>query len=797
MVISALHRKLLRDLRELRAQVLTTGLLIACGVALFISSWSAFESLQSARDRYYISHSFADLFAVVKRAPVSVADKIARLSGVDVVEPRIVLDGLIEIPGNSGTPFLTGRFVSIPDGRQPTLNQLHLRKGRLPREGPEVEAVLHEGFAEKNRIEPGSTLVITTEGREEQVRVVGIGISPEYVYALSPAAPLPDDRHFGILWVPHPSLEQISGMRGAFNSLTVRLVRDSISSSNGALRGLTRELEHQLEPYGNLGVQDRSRQSSSRLINEEIAQQRASAFITPVLFIAVAAFLIHVLSGRLIALQRSQIATLKALGFTRLEIATHYLQLLLAMGILGTLPGILLGNGLGRIMARSYRNFFRFPELDFDLSLLALTLGIAAGILPTLIGGASNILRAARLPPAEAMRPAGPASFRGGLVKTGAWQEKLSVRHRMLLRNLLSHPARLLLTILGLSSALALVVMSMSWNDIITFMLETQFQRVQREDLSIQLLRPVGASALQEIGRLESVREIEALRSVPVRLRHRQRQEDLVLTGWPASSRIRKRLDFELRTSPLPADGILLSRRFEKSWNLHPGDSIELEVLEGDHRRLNTFVAGFSDDLLGVSASARAEVLWRLLGESRTYSSLFLRIAPDAEDRLHHRLGTMPHIAGILSKRALLDGFQQTMGTMIRNTTLILVSFALAISLGVSTSSLRTSYSERSWQMATLRVLGLDRRDVFRLLTHEVALQLLLSILPGLLLGIGITTLILNGIESEDFSFPVIIESSTHARATLVLFGSFLFNLLLVRRLLNKMQLEQSLKVPE
>lgn len=314
----ALNRKLFRDLLSLRAQVAITAILVACGVSLLISSWSAYHSLSDSRDRYYRDYAFADLFCELKRAPLDIVRKLERIPGVNVVEPRLVIEGLIDLMGKGSVygkrELAVGRFISVPAGKQPALNRLYLREGRLPAiggaEGGEVEVVLHEGFARANGLRPGDSLSVLLRGQRERLKVVGIALSPEYVYALSPAGPLPDDKHFGILWVATATMERLSRMAGAFNSVSIGVAH----ASTAELEGIKLQVDELLKPYGGRGAYGRDRQPSSSFVNDEISQQKGTAIVTPLIFLGIAAFLIHIISSRLIALHRSQIATLKAIG---------------------------------------------------------------------------------------------------------------------------------------------------------------------------------------------------------------------------------------------------------------------------------------------------------------------------------------------------------------------------------------------------------------------------------------------------------------------------------------------------
>jgi putative ABC transport system permease protein len=238
----------------------------------------------------------------------------------------------------------------------------------------------------------------------------------------------------------------------------------------------------------------------------------------------------------------------------------------------------------------------------------------------------------------------------------------------------------------------------------------------------------------------------------------------------------------------------LLGRFFKEQWQIRAGDTVEVETLDGVPRRCAVRVGGFSDDLVGVSASMEVDALWRILNEQGVYNFAAIQVDPGALSELYVRLKEMPNVVAVNIKRALYQGLQSTMGTMIRVTTSILISFALAIAGGITTNAIRVSYSERAWELATLRVLGFSQRETFLMLILEVGFQVGVALIPGCFLGVGLIRAVLHGIESEAFGFPVVLEPSAAATAVLVVIAAFAVNGVWVHRLIRKLSLAEALK---
>lgn len=186
--MKALDRKLLRDLALAKEQVGTIAVVVACGIATFIAARSTHDSLVATRTRYYAESRFADVFASLERAPVPLADRIAHLPGVAEVESRLVFDVTLDVAGYDAPTI--GRMISLPMHR-PRINRLHLRRGREIDPGRRDEVILSEGFADTHGLDPGDRLVAMLNGRRQELRIVGVALSPSTSSRFEPAMRYP------------------------------------------------------------------------------------------------------------------------------------------------------------------------------------------------------------------------------------------------------------------------------------------------------------------------------------------------------------------------------------------------------------------------------------------------------------------------------------------------------------------------------------------------------------------------------------------------------------------------------
>ncbi|MET0528072.1 MAG: ABC transporter permease, partial [Microvirga sp.] len=566
--MSVLRRKLLRDVWRFRSQVLTIALLVATGVTVLVGSVSTYVSLLTTQADYYRDSRLAEVWADVKRAPQSLLASLSQISGAATIEARIVKDVRVEWPRSDLS--VTGRIVSIPAGRQPQLNLLHLERGRWPDPLKGNEILVNAGFAEAWSIVPGDPIDVVLNGRIQTFRVAGIARSPEFVYASRPGNPLPDDRTFIVLWADEDSVAAAFDMQGAFNNLTLSLAPGASAQS------VIAALDRRLESYGAPGGYERRDQPSHRFLSDELAEQRTLAIAVPIVFFAVAAFLLNVVLGRLVESQREQIAALKALGFPSFPIGSHYLQFVAVICALGSLAGIGLGIWYGHGMINNYRPFFRFPEMTYTFPVWLPAAAVSASFIAAAAGALTAVRRVLLLKPAEAMRPPVPASYGHALAGT-----RLSPVAKLIMRGILGRPIRTCLTIIGIALAVPMVVLGLFWWDALRYMVEVQFDGIDRGDAFVAFTDPISRRAIREIGRIPGVLAVEGQRIVPVRMRAGNRTYRIGLTGLAEGSELRVPRDRDMRPLSLSGDGLMISNGLAERLGLQLGSSVTVEVLEG------------------------------------------------------------------------------------------------------------------------------------------------------------------------------------------------------------------------
>lgn len=759
-MVSALSRLAWRDLWHVRAQASAAVLVVACGVATFVAMRSTYLALLGAQREYYASYRFADLFVHLKRAPDSVASRIADLPGVRRVQARVVADVTVDVPGLREPA--SGHIVSVPEQTWPTLNVLHLRSGRYIAPGRDDEAMISAAFAEANHLQVGQRIGAVLNGRWKRIRIVGVALSPEYIYEAGAGSIFPDNRHYGVLWMGRDAISAAFRMEGAFNDLALTL-DDRANPADVVAR-----IDRALAPYGGLGAITREDQVSNRFITDEIAQNRITATYVPAIFFSVAMFMLQNVLGRLVDMQRAQIGLMKAFGYGNARIAMHYLQFAGVIAVVGAAVGVAAGMVLGSTLIEVYARYYRFARLAFHVDMAVVILAFTMSAAAAMGATAFSVAKAARLMPVEALRAPVPPDFSVGWAERLGLYRHLGVTWRMIARNVTRRPAMALLSSLAIACASAILVTGGFFFDAIDYLFDVQFQRIERQDLTIAFTQPLSHRAIYALQRLPGVLRVEPFRDVPVKLVAGSRSRRLSLNGISPSSEMHRLVDDRSMPLRVPPDGILISSQLADALRVRTGDAVTVQVLEGERQTRRATVAGRIGDMVGVQAYMDQRALSRMLGESADWSGAWLKVDPQARDRLYATLKRMPTVNAVALRQSVIDSFRKIMNESVRLSTSINFAFACIIAFGVAFNGMRIAYSERVQQLASLRVLGFTRGEVSWILLGEQFLLAGLATPVGLALGYGVCALLVRRLETDLYRLPLVVASSTFAYAAIV-----------------------------
>jgi putative ABC transport system permease protein len=787
--MSPLNKKLLRDLWRIKGQAVAIGAVIAVGVLLLVMMSGLVTSLDETRRAYYERYRLADIFAPVTRAPERLIADLAAIPGVAATEGRVIGSALIDLPGQD-LP-LQAKAISLPDFRDPRLNDIYLTAGRRLDSDHSDEILLLKGFADAHGLRPGDTFSVTMNGARRSLRIVGLAQSPEFLYITAPGELVPDDARFGVIWMSRTALAAAYDMEGAFNEALLSIGR------NTRLPAVLDATDQILEPYGGLGAYALEDQTSNRFVSEEINGLRTTSTGVPPIFLGVAAFLLYIVISRMVQAEREQIGLIKAFGYTDLETGAHYFKLILAIATGGAVAGCLLGIAAGRALIDVYLVYFKFPFLVFQLDPTAFVTGFLVSVLSASAGGLLVLRRVFALTPAAAMRPPTPPDYsRTGRIGR-ALQSVLDQPSRMVLRRLTRQPGRMAGATLGIAAGMALSVAMIGMLAGFDRTIDLTFNVVDHSDVTVTFNEAISDKTVFELQSLPGVIEVEPVRHVPVVLRHGLNSYLGAVNGLVTEPRLYRAVDSAMDAIHLPKGGIVLAQVLADILQVRPGETLTVEVREGRRPTLEIPVAGVAETLLGAPAFMDLAALNQALREPNRVSGAYLRIDSAKGKGIYRALKDMPAVAGVSLKEDARAALQKQMDTGAGAVRYIMAAIAGIITFGIVYNAARIAYAERTRDLASLRIIGFTRGEAAFVLLGELAVVTLAALPLGTLLGYYLSFAIAAGFSTDLYQIPAVFSPQSYGTAALAVMVAAVISGWVVKRDIDRADLVSALKTRE
>lgn len=770
----------------MRLHAAGVALVLGCGLAVFIMAVGMRESLERTRTAYYAERRMADLAVSLVRAPDRLVQDLAAATGVEAVETRVAGLALLDLP-QIAEPA-SARLVSLPLQGRPRVNDLVLARGRWPNPAHYDEVLVNQGFANALHLEIGATLSATLYGRRQILRIVGFANSPEFIFVAAPGELFPQPERFGVIWIGRKAIARAYDLDGAFNEAVFRLGR-------GAQEAATmRALDTILERYGSSGVYGRDRMVSDRYLTEELRQLATMAAFLPAFFLLIAAFLVNIALGRVIATERSNIGLLKAFGYKDAAVAWHYAKSALIFAAIGAIIGTVAGIAFGRAIADIYRLYYHFPRLDFSASAGAFAAAWLAAFAAAGAGAIMSVLRAARLAPAAALTPPQPTAFFDMGTTLSALSARLDAKSRIILRRIVRFPRRAGTTALGIAFAIALLVVARTLPAVMDHLLNVHFNVANRQDVTLSFAQTQEIGVLHDVERLPGVLYAEPFRIDEVVFYHRGHSVHEAIFGVRHGARLNRVIGQARHAIEPPGSGILLARALAEKLDAAPGDEIGIEQTRGRRLETTVRVRAIADPMVGSSAYMDMEELARLLREPGRITGAHLEL-----DRAHYgdfnrSIKRTPAIAGAsfvrLAEASMRRSFEEGVGIM----NFVYAAFAAVMAGGVAFSAARITLAEQERDLATLRVLGFTRMEVSYVLIGELLALAVIATPVGCLLGTGLAMWLMELFQTDMYAFPFVFDPPGYAFAIMLTLGCVVAASLVVRTGIDRLDMIGVLK---
>lgn len=785
----ALDRKLLRDMWRIKGQAGAIAVVVAVGVLLQVMMSGMISSLEETRATYYERYRLADVFAPVTRAPQKMLSRLADIPGVAAVEGRVQGGALVDIAGQDWP--VRAQVMSLPEWRDPWLNDVYLSEGQRPRIGRTDEVLLLRSFAQAHDLVLGDVLSATLYGSKRTFRIVGIAQSPEFLFTTAPGELVPDDARFAVLWLNAEALEAAFDLKGAFNEALLSLERGAeVAPVLAAVDAL-------LDRYGGLGAYALEDQVSNRFLSEEIKGLQATSKAVPPIFMAVAAFLLYIVVRRMVSAEREQIGLIKAFGYTDTEVSLHYFQLVVSIALAGAALGCLGGVWAGRALAGLYQALYHLPFLVFRVDPSSFASGVLISVLAAVVGGVSVLRQVFALTPAVAMRPPAPSDYSKSGALTASLKTWLDQPSRMVLRRVLRNPGRIFGAAIGIAAGMGLSSAQMSVMSGFNDVLDTTYGVIDRSDVAVTFFEQMPDKTAFDLAHLPGVIEVEPIRAVGAVLRNGTESYRGSVTGLVENAQLNRAVDADHADIAMPDSGIVLAKSLADTLGIGAGDTVSVEVLEGRRPILELRVARIAETLMGAPAFMHIEVLNRALGEPGRISGAFMRVDAGAYPALFAALKDVPSVAGVTRKNDARAAMKKLMDEGAGTMRYVMALIAGVITFGIVYNSARISFGEQSRDLASLRVMGFTQGEAAFILLGELAIVVLLALPIGVLLGYGLSYLVAAGFSTDLYQIPTGFRPDAFGVAGLAVVAAALIGGWLVKREIERVDLVATLKTRE
>ncbi len=764
-----LNKKLIRDLWANRGSNLAIIVVISIGIMCYIGCSLILDATQTSMNRFYDTGRFPDAYIEVLGMPYSSLKNVQSAEGVEDAEGRIITD--VRVEDGFGASSEETKYIRLISQTE-RIGKYVLMEGNSPA-AKQNQIVVDNKFAEANNIQIGDKIPIIAAGKKSSLEVVGIGRSPEYVYALKNSATLfPDPVTFAIAFMHTEDIQQITG-KTQYNQIIYHI------QSGFDQKKVEQGLDAQLKKYGIIRAYPMKDQRSHMMLSQEIDQLKAAILVMPVMFLSIASMILYIMVGRIVEKQRGQIGLLKAFGLSDAKIFLHYLQYSSIVGFLGGLLGILWGYLLAGPIIEMYKNFFNMP---FVSPSTPFSYWVVSLLLATFFGGLASLrasYKAALLPPSEAMRSKAPDAVRSNFVEKSPLVLKMfTTAGRMSLRNIFRNPARSIFVLIGITVTFAFSVVPWGFLKMTDTILFENYNEVERYQIKIHLAKIMDSKKLEsELTTQSYIQLVEGLLEVPATLQHKHIKEEIVVVGIEENSRLYTIKKDGNILSPAPRS-IILSERLAAKLGATKGDTIDVKcaLFKYKDESERFFVSDIIEQNVGLSAYVNREHLSKLIGSGDLANSILLQANDGSSAILKEKYQDSAVIEGINDVNDMIQMLQN-----IVNNYLSMMKLMAGISVLMGFAIIYNSYSiilsEREKEFASLLVLGMTEKEVVSIVNLEQ--WLICSI--GIPLGVPLTYIMFDTVGKASSNDMFTLNLKPDGQSMLIGLGFTLFSILIAQ----------------
>ncbi len=781
----ALLKKALRDLRSHAGAYLACAMLMAIGVVFYSSMTRVAANMPVAQHQFYEDYRFADAFAQVRALPASRIERLNAIEGVKKASGRLTANARVVDMGREDTIEL--KLISYDPAEADRVNDISVITGAAPSSGA-YSVLLNEMFYNTNGLTEGDTITIALRGRKVSLTVSGSVQMPEYIYLTPEGAIMPDDKSYGVAYVPLDVLESLLDRRGEVNDVAF-LFEQGIEFDN-----MERVLKDALAQGGLIKLIPRKDQTSHNMLETEMLGIQSMVSVVPVIFLLLGALIMSVVIKRMVEQQHAQIGLMKAFGYAQRDIILHYAIYGVVIGLLASVIGGVLGALVAGYMADLYTAYFVMPGISgsfslgdvFSLSVLALMFGVGASLY-----GARGVLR---LSAAESMRPPAPPSGKPIILeRIRVFWNAISAITQLSLRNLFRSRSRSLLTFIGLSVCYMLMAAVFAFNPMVDYMMKENFVAVQQYDLKISLTDMAEANSVAAaLNHMSEVEKVEPVLELPLTVRKGSQSEDMVLMALPRGATLYQLFDDKRQRVRMPERGLVMTYRMAEKLHVSVGDSVLLDIAYPDEEVYAT-VTALSEQYTSNYIITDNAYLSTLLRTQEMASGALLTVDKANSARLREKLNDASGVAGVMDLEQMLKTLTTTMETSM---SMLYVMAVMAVFAGFAIvyNASVVILSERTRELASMRVLGFTLAETVRVVAMEQLLLCAAGVLMGLPMAGYIMQALSEAMATDAFAIPTDVPFSAHITSVFSMLSAWIVAMLVAARKVRRTPMAEVLK---
>lgn len=774
--MNVLFKNLFRDIKKSKGQFISILIIVILGVTFYTALNSVFKNLSNSSSKYFDEYRLADLWIDLDKAPTSIKEKVEKLPNVEMVTGRIVKDASINVSDENATL----RFITLPDTKNDIVNDIAIKSGRYFSDTDSEQCLLDEDFFKANDIKLGDIINPIINGNQIKLKVIGTVKSPEFIYTLKDSSELvPDNKRFGIIYIKQSFGEAIFDLKGSVNNISIKV------ESGSDVDEVKDDLKRLLKNYGVKSSIDRKQQTSTMMINEEIKKLKSMGGSFPVIFFMVASVIIYIMMGRMVENQRIQIGVMKALGFTNIQVLAYYMSYSGIIALTGSLIGSVLGTYMGFGLTRMLNQYFNLPlsntkiygEFVIPASLLTLIFCLFAGY--------NSCKVIFKIMPSEAMREKSPITGQKiAIEKLEFIWRKISKLDRIIVRNLFRYKRRALLTSLGIIFSSSILLVALSMNDSVNFMVKQQYGDIQNYDIKVKFSKLVSVDDLSTIKDIQHVTELEPILETGIELSNGWRSKEVGFTALIQNPKMYKVEDKSGNSVTLPQNGLLISEKLANTLGIRVNDSVNVKFFFPEKDDKKMVVKGIVVQYLGSSTYTSMNNLNSILGEGRIANSAVLKLENNSfENEVKNKLKDIPGVNSVESKTDSSNAFLKNMEAM-KSTIGMLIMLSAILLIAVLYNIATINIFERQRELATLKVLGFNNREIKKLIFNENYIISIFGIIIGLPLGTLLGGYLIAASSTDSYSIPYVVEFKSYViTIILTLIFTILTNFVLMKKI--------------